>query len=197
MAFGDSTTAGVTSPVFLFKALGAGAPESYPFKLQALLAAQYTQQSFVMDNEGKAGEAAVDAVLRFPTALRASAPEVVILMHGVNDVSFFGTSSVRRVADYINTMARDARQVGSAVFVCTLPPNRAGGSRAGDPAVITAYNQALRDVARGEGAVLVDFEREIDLQLIGMDGLHPTEQGYTRMAEVLLGLIRARFEVTP
>jgi hypothetical protein len=62
--------------------------------------------------------------------------------------------------------------------------------------VIAAYNIALRDVARGEGALLVDFEREVDVSLIGLDGLHPTEAGYTRMAAVLFEAIRGRYELS-
>lgn len=197
LAFGDSLTAGTTSPALTFGTLSAGLPQSYPFKLQTLLAARYTSQVLTIENEGKPGEAAVDGVLRFPSVLRATTPEVVILMHGVNDLSVLGPAAVNRVADYVNRMASDARNAGDTVFICTLPLHRKGGSHALDEATITAYNRVLRDVARGEGATVIDFEREVDIRLVGADGLHLTEAGYGRMADVLFAAIRTRFEITP
>jgi lysophospholipase L1-like esterase len=194
LAFGDSVTAGVTSPALsLLAPLSAGLPESYPFKLQSSLTGRYPSQVFDILNEGKPGEAAFDGMRRFPEVRRAFAPEVVILLHGVNDVTFLGGGS-RRVAEYVNAMAREARLGGSEVMVCTYPPQRPGGFRAAEPGVMTAYNDALRDVARGEGAILVDFEREVGLGVIGFDGVHPTDAGYDRMAAVLFDLLRARYE---
>jgi hypothetical protein len=116
---------------------------------------------------------------------------------GVNDVSLYGARSIPRVAGYVQAMAREARQRGADVIICTEPPQRAGGFRAADPGVISAYNQALRDLAAAEGAQLVDFEATVDLSLIGADGLHPTEAGYGRMAEVLFDAIRQRYELAP
>src|SRR5262245_24275149 len=156
LAFGDSLTAGTTSPALALLAMNAGLPQSYPFKLEALLRSRYSDQTIEISNEGKPGEAAADGVARFPSVLKAAAPEVVFLLHGVNDVTFAGMSGVRRVADFVNTMARDARFGGAQVVICTYPMHRAGGFRAADPAVIAAYNGALRDVARGEGALLAD-----------------------------------------
>jgi hypothetical protein len=91
-------------------------------------------------------------------------------------------------------MARDARAASAEVVICTQPPHRAGGFRAGDLAVMSAYNDALREVAAGEGALLVDFDRAVDLGLIGEDGLHPTEHGYVQMGEVVFDAVRRRFE---
>jgi lysophospholipase L1-like esterase len=99
-----------------------------------------------------------------------------------------------RTAQYVNTMARDARFGGAQVILCTLLPQRTGGSRTADPAVVASFNDAIRDVARGEGAMLMDFARDFgDLSLIGADDLHPTEAGYARMAQMLFELIRSRF----
>ena len=174
--------------------MNAGLPQSYPFKLQERLTARYTDQVVEISNEGRPGEAAFDGVNRFGSALRAISPEVVILLHGVNDVNFLGMPGVPRVAGYINDMARDARFRGAEVIICTYPPNRPGGSRAADAAVLSAYNAALRDVARGEEALLADFEAQVPVSLIGGDGLHPTEEGYARMADVLFDLLRGVYE---
>jgi lysophospholipase L1-like esterase len=178
--------------------MSAGLPESYPYKFQALMRARYTAQTIDVTNEGRPGESAQDGVRRFPSVLRAAAPEVVILMHGINDVTFLGMAGVTRTADYVNSMAREARLYGSRVLICTVTPPRPGGVRAADPNVVAAYNRALRDVARGEGAVFIDWEAQgFELRLIGADGLHPTEAGFTRMAEILFGQVRTLFEAAP
>jgi lysophospholipase L1-like esterase len=174
--------------------MSAGLPQSYPFKLQQLLAARYFDQSFVIENEGKPAEGVEDGVFRLPSLLRAISPEVVILLHGVNDLTDVGLAGVPRVAEYLNTMARDARFAGADVVICTLPPQRPGGFRAADPTAIARYNQAVRDIARGEGALLVDFDRDMDVNLIGADGLHPTEPGYQRMAQLVFDAFRLRYE---
>ncbi|MGQ0735363.1 MAG: SGNH/GDSL hydrolase family protein [Acidobacteriota bacterium] len=195
LAFGDSLTAGTTSPSVTNWLLGAGLPQSYPSKLLDALRARYTAQTLVVENEGKPGEAAEDAVKRLPGLLQTIRPDLVIILHGVNDVSVLGQRAVSPTANFINTMAKDARFAGATVMIGTMLPQRAGGLRAGDPAVLANYNQALRDVARGEGAVLVDFATLFgDISLIGADGLHPTEIGYARMALVVFDVMRARFE---
>ena len=53
-------------------------------------------------------------------------------------------------------------------------------------------------VAAGEGAVLVDLYTALSVDVtrfIGVDGLHPTEAGYARMAEVFFEAIRVTLEV--
>lgn len=194
LAFGDSLTAGTTSPAVMSK-LNAGLPQSYPFKLQSLLSARYTAQSIVVFNEGLPLEETVDAVRRLPRVLRDTLPEVVILLHGVNDIT--GPAVVSRTLGYLNTLARDARGAGASVLLCTLPPHRQAGSRAGDPGAIASYNVGIRDLARGEGAILVDLDRLVDLSLIGIDGLHPTEAGYERIAQIIFSIVQSQYERGP
>jgi hypothetical protein len=54
VAFGDSLTAGTTSPDPMTLALVK--PDSYPYQLQDLLAARYTDQTIEVINEGCGGE---------------------------------------------------------------------------------------------------------------------------------------------
>ena len=65
LAFGDSLTAGTTSPPLLVRSTGPGLPESYPFKLQALLAMRYTGQTIELFNEGQPGQRATLAPATF------------------------------------------------------------------------------------------------------------------------------------
>jgi lysophospholipase L1-like esterase len=160
-----------------------------------MLSARYSSQAIAVANEGLPLEEAADGVRRLPGLLREVSPEVVILLEGVNDLT--GPTVVSRTLGFLNTMARDARFAGANVFLCTLLPQRPGGFRANDPQAVASYNAGVRDLARGEGATLVDLSRDVDLSLIGIDGLHPTEAGYDRMAQIFFDLIRAQFERAP
>ena len=192
--FGDSLTAGTTSAA-LTRVMSAGLPQSYPYKFLERLQGRYTNQTFVVENEGKPAETAAAGVVRLPPILRSLAPEIVVLLEGVNDITFLEQRSVTQIAGYVNTMAHDARFAGAQVIICALPPQRPGGLRAAEPALVSSYNQALRDVARGEAATLLDLANDFgDLSLIGADGLHPTEAGYARIADLLFDTVRRTFE---
>ena len=56
LAFGDSMTAGTTSPAAVISALTAGLSQSYPAKLQDLVTARYTGQTVTVLNAGKPSE---------------------------------------------------------------------------------------------------------------------------------------------
>ena len=63
---------------------------------------------------------------------------------------------------------------------------------------IQFINDRLRQVARGEGAVLVDLFSALlpDVNAnVSIDGLHLTPLGYRRVAETVFAAIRADLEV--
>lgn len=207
LAFGDSVTAGeVTVPASAV----SGAPghhvrfilvpeASYPEQLRKLLIVRYPDQApdIRVINAGVSGEAAVDGARRFPGVLRDSGANVVILLEGYNDLLASGSSAVSRAASAIQSMAKEARFGGARVFIASLTPPRPGGRRAIAESVVLAYNERLRDIARGEAAVFVDLYTPMRGNvnaLIGIDGLHPTEQGYVTMATTIMEALVADLE---
>lgn len=95
-------------------------------------------------------------------------------------------------------MAAEARRRGMRVFIATVPPGRPGGSKTIAPLLLTDYNNRMRSVAATEGAILVDVFAALSTDVnrfIGIDGLHPTELGYARIADTFFAAIRAEFEV--
>jgi lysophospholipase L1-like esterase len=63
---------------------------------------------------------------------------------------------------------------------------------------ILALNDRIRTTAAGEGAVLVDLYQALGTDVprfIGLDGLHPTEAGYQRIAETFFAAVQANLEV--
>jgi len=199
MAFGDSLTFGSTilgnDPyVFSFPLETA-----YPAVLSQLLSARYTDQTITVFNRGLVGEQAWRALSRFTASFAADAPDVVVLQEGYNDfkVADTGVIGVANAAAGITELAGEARRRGARVFICTLAPGRPGRGEIPRSA-IEAINDRLRQVARGEGAVLVDLFSALLPEVnanVSIDGLHLTPLGYRRVAETVFAAIRADLEV--
>ena len=199
LGFGDSMTEGTTSPSLpILGALTPGLPESYPYKLQTLLSARYTAQTITVLNAGHAGERTSDGRDRLGAVLSEARPEVVILMEGANDLNALNGAGLTNISPVVNAMedmVREAVGRGVQVIVATLPPQRPGGFRAHSGPLLAKYNDELKTMASKKGAMLVDLNALFPLSLIGQDGLHPTEGGYQKFAEIFLDAIKGRWEV--
>ncbi len=191
MAFGDSMTQGVLTLHAPFYDL-TPSPTAYPAVLQTLLAARYTTQTITVDNEGLQGEEAEEGVLRLPGVLSATHPQVVLLLDGANDLNTYGAAGLSNIAAAVEQMVLTSQNAGAVVYLATLPPQRAGGLRAGAVDVVPVYNARLADVATATHSVLVDLYAAfggVPGDLIGPDGLHPTVAGYEKMAETFFTAI--------
>jgi len=199
LGFGDSMTEGTTSPSLpVFGALTAGIPESYPYKLKALMTARYTAQTITVLNGGHAGEYTSQGRDRLGGVLSEARPEVMILMEGANDLNAMngaGLTDIGPVVNDMEDMVSDASGRGIQVIVATLPPQRAGGRNAGAGPLLAKYNGELKTMASRKGAMLVDLNALFPVSLIGQDGLHPTEGGYQKFAEIFFDAIKGRWEV--
>ena len=202
LAFGDSMTEGVvrTSLSGWTLTLNAGLSQSYPFKLQSLMSARYSAQTIQVFNAGRAGERAADARDRFNDALSEARPDLVLLLEGANDFNQpFGSGEginarIATTVSALEDMVRDAVARGIPIMVATLPPQRPGGRSAGAADYMNRVSDAIKTMAAKKGAQLVDVGAQMTLGEIGGDGLHPTEAGYQRMAEIWFEAIKARFE---
>lgn len=208
LAFGDSITQGeVTSPIagvtaqgfpnFVLRIVPSAA---YPTVLQGLMRARYTAQaaSVTVINEGLAGERARDAsaLSRIAQAISTHRPDVLLLMHGYNDIS--DPSVLSSTANAVGMMAAEGRHRGARVFIANLAPSRTSGSNARPSSSVTGFNERLLPVIRGEGATLVDIYGALLPAVntyIGIDGLHPNEAGYRKIAETFMATIQATLEV--
>lgn len=199
MAFGDSLTFGSTllgdDPYdFQFPVATA-----YPTVLGQLLSARYTDQTITVLNRGLIGEQAWRAPPRFSATFAADRPEVVVLLEGYNDVRV-ADNDVIGIANAVAGMtelAAEARRRGARVFICTLTPGKPG--RVQIPAsTLNVINDRFRQIARGEGAVLVDLYGALlpDLNAnVSVDGMHLTPLGYRRVAETVFAAIRSDLEI--
>jgi lysophospholipase L1-like esterase len=196
LAFGDSITEGVVSPApSILRRLDA--PQSYPSLLQVALAARYTAQSIVVLNRGLAGERLARGRDRLPGVLDQDQPEVLLLLEGINNLRNVETDEL---ADDMDAMIRSARRRGVVVLVAELLPisdQREAGSRRGTQAAIRAFNEQIRRLSHEFGlGDPVDLHTPFveNPSLLGADGLHPTEAGYVRIAEIFFAATKERWE---
>jgi lysophospholipase L1-like esterase len=185
LAFGDSITQGVTSPapsLLIFNPVDA-----YPLKLQQLLSARYRDQTIVMTNAGRAGEEIDDGRARLSGVLDANDPQVLLLLHGANDLNNERGDAISTIIHGLEDMIGKADRRGIAVFLATFPPQNPAGKNGNGANYVPELNRKIRALAADEGAILVDLYAGFGgtwVGYIGEDGLHPTPQGYDRMAEI-------------
>jgi len=201
LAFGDSITAGeVTSPVGATGGVGklvVVPTASYPTVLQSRLAATYTAQatSISVTNSGVSNEPILDGVPRFNEVFPSSRAEVVLLQDGVNGLNFVGPDTSTGL---MRIMVQQAKNGSAKVFVGSMIPTVPGRPRATvSPAALVTYNGVLQIMCRQEGVTYVDLYDAMLADastLIGADGLHPTEAGYRRIADLFFSAIRTELE---
>ena len=184
----------------LYPTLGEESPVAYPRQLQTMLSARFAAQTITMVNEGSPGEFIAEGKARLPSTLTRGAPQVLLLQEGANDLNQARPSISSLVSD-LRAMVQEGRRRGLDVFVGTALPQRPLACRGYDfcdgVADVVPLNAQIRTMVVAEGAVLVDlfplFEGQT-LTLLGLDGLHPNEAGYQRMADAFFMAIRQRFE---
>ncbi len=202
LAFGDSFTAGeVTNPVSssptLIQKPIVVPSASYPSVLQGQLQSTYRSQSSAITviNSGQPSERILEGLQRFPSAFASSQAEVVLLMEGVNGLPQVGPDISTGVMRIMVQAAKDGR---ARVFVGSMIPQVAGRPRSTTPvSELLAYNNTLQIMSMQEGVTYVDLYNTMMPEaatLLGSDGLHPTEAGYRRIAELFFAAIRNELE---
>jgi lysophospholipase L1-like esterase len=199
LAFGDSITWGAFSAWdarFLFAAANGG----YPERLQAGLNQHHSPQQFTVINEGQPGEQAINALSRFRLVLTNHRPEVVLLLEGVNDLN--NDIEVSRISTSLQQMLDAAASAGIPVVIGTMYQTYAvtdptGFYRHNGAASIPAFNTEIRRIAGLRLNVHVaDLEPVMrDREMVGADGIHLTDAGFTVMAAVFLEAIEKAFPV--
>jgi lysophospholipase L1-like esterase len=206
LAFGDSITAGeVTAPV---GTLGSGGlitrqvvvpSASYPSVLLNTLRGRYAAQASSIEvfNYGFGGEKVVNSRARYFSALNATQPQVLLLLEGANDIPLGEDGAASSAAQEISVWVAEAKARGIRVFLATPVPGKPGSKQI-QPVLLIDYANRMRRIADLQGVTLVDL---YNLMLpdankyIGVDGLHPNEAGYARMADLFFQAIQSALEV--
>ena len=195
VAFGDSITEGKIS---MAPVISLTESETYPFQLEQALRSRYPASDITVINEGAGGEDPRQGVLRLPGVLQAHRPEVVLLHEGTNALTSEGRVSLW--ATHLRTMVATARDNNVDVIIANIlpvfPPHVT--SRPRKPEFVIQLNRRIDSIAQEfDIGPVVDLYSEFlaNRQLIGMDGLHPTREGQTRMAELFAAEIVRRYGV--
>lgn len=212
LAFGDSMTAGeVTVPVggIIVEPLTGLAPTqapsfkqvlvpaaAYPTVLHSQLTGRYVTQAaaIVVINAGKPGEHPHEGVQRFADTFAATRPQVVLLLEGANSLWLYGSDlPILGLGQMVDTALRG----GAQVLVATLPPTRPGRLNSIPMVELLSFNRKVMEMAAIKGVTLVNLYDamlpDAD-RVIGSDGLHPTEEGYRRIADGFFSSIRTTLE---
>jgi lysophospholipase L1-like esterase len=153
-------------------------------------------------NEGCGGEwvamknsNCAGGVQRLPDVLDQHDPQVVLIMHGANDLRR-PSREVSGIVGAIEQMVNDAQRRGVKVMVASLPPQNPEGSRGDAAPRLPEFTRKLDEMAADEGAEFVDLYNIMGTWqgYIGADGLHPTVTGYGKIAEIFRDRIQERFE---
>ncbi len=191
-AFGDSITEGV---VRLVPLVMLGPPDTYPFKLEQMLQERYPAQTVVVVNRGVSGDNTRDGVKKLPGVLDAEAPEVLLLLMGINAINNLSTSEQ---ASNLRTMITMAQSRAADVIIATIMPMFPGTSN---------YKPDTADKISALNANIVSLALQYNLgppvdlfglfqanpDLMGADGLHPSITGQTRIAEAFRDEIVRRY----
>jgi lysophospholipase L1-like esterase len=213
LAFGDSMTAGEDGqnstapsvsqmsarfhPSVLFPIA-----QRYPTELLQLLAARYKTQSPTVDNQGQPGEAASDpdALKRFVALTATRRYSVALIMEGTNDLYDRDDKIFPYAYDGLRAMIRDAKGKGLRPYVATIPPMNPAACvpvcRGLPWSLVSGFNDGVRTLAATEGVTLVDIYQGFNgnLALIGPDGLHPSADGYAKIADLFFTAIKQTLE---
>jgi acyl-CoA thioesterase-1 len=199
MAFGDSITMGFLrdpTDTTLAKPLYISPTENYPYMLEQMLRTRYGSDEIVVLNEGVGGETLPEGQARIEETLARVKPEVILLLHGYNDVH---TLPIAEARASLRAIARTSQVAGVDVVLATLfqVGDDREEQRPGSQVAIEELNDRIRSLASSLGlGGVADLEVAFgsDRTLLGSDGLHPNPDGYRRVAEVMRDEIIRRFE---
>lgn len=164
LAFGDSLTYGT----------GASQGHDYPSILSSMT-------SLNVINKGVPGEFSARGLKRLPKVLDDYQPDLVILMHGGNDM--LAGKSHQKTAENISKMIALTQQRKIAVLMLGVPLPRL----------------FLLSSADFYGAIAEEYQVPAELEVLPKilgdvalksDPVHPNDKGYQLMAESILGLLK-------
>ena len=145
-------------------------------------------------NRGVNGERTDEIAARFDRDVLADAPDVLILLAGVNDV-YQGRNAAAVQAQLLAMYTR-ARDAHVPVVACSIIPfDTATAEQNAHMHAINAWIRATASATPGmaycDTRAAAAKPDDIDRLFETPDGLHPTPSGYRRMADALLPVLRA------
>jgi lysophospholipase L1-like esterase len=164
LAFGDSLTYGT----------GASANHDYPAILAGLTAREVI-------NEGVPGEISGDGLKRLPALLDQYQPQLLILIHGGNDM--LRNIPNEQTADHLNQMIAEANSRHIEVVMLGVPKLNLFTLNSAD------FYQAVAETRQ----ILIDLDTLPDIlsdNSLKSDMIHPNDAGYQLTADNIFNLLK-------
>jgi lysophospholipase L1-like esterase len=187
VALGDSTTAGTPAWKSPLEAPPNGAGErtsQYAYWLMQ------DEPDWDVRNKGINGQRSDEIAARFDRDVLAETPAVVVIIAGVNDV--YQGRPAQYVIDQLDLMYTRAGSARIPIVAGTIVPyNTATADQNDRMRSINSWIRAQRSTASGVPIVVADTRAAVaapsnaDLLYDSLDQLHPTAEGYRRMAACL------------
>jgi lysophospholipase L1-like esterase len=153
-------------------------------------------------NFGVAGQTTPDMLARFNNDVIASAPGVVVILGGIDDIAQYanGVTTTPPDIESIKAMAAMAQAAGIKVILCSVMPTNYNSTSdpllSTIPSTVVDFNQQLMALARASGYLYADY---YDAMLapdgtqntaLFTDAVHPNTAGYAVMWSVLAPLLQ-------
>ena len=163
LAFGDSLTYGT----------GTTKTQSYPATLASLTGRRVI-------NAGVPGEVSADGLKRLPGLLAEHKPDLLILIHGGNDM--LRRRSFAQAADNVRAMVNLARERNTDVILLAVPK----------PGLILSPPEFYQQIALGTD---IPIEEDVISDILQYsanksDAVHPNAKGYRILAEEIVELLK-------
>jgi lysophospholipase L1-like esterase len=156
-------------------------------------------------HEGHGGLGIRDIAREVRPWLAASKPKIILVMIGTNDTAWWTNESGVEIGGRHNALIGQlhAARPNAWIFVASIPPQSAkmihGKPNGGtvDRAILTRqFNAAIRAnvyarAAAGQPVHFVDVYAGLTMADLSADGVHPSEAGYAKIAQLFLDAIRA------
>lgn len=164
LAFGDSLTYGT----------GASLNKDYPSILSNLT-------SLTVINKGVPGEISKQGLVRLPALLNKYRPEMLILIHGGNDM--LRKIPRQQTAENLNAMIAEAKQKSISVIMLGAP----------SPGIFFLESAEIYSEIARKNQIPVDLDTLPDIlgdNALKSDPVHPNDQGYQVLAENIFDLLK-------
>ena len=152
----------------------------------------FTEKGYI--NRGIGGQTTPQMLIRFKPDVVDLKPEIVVILAGTNDIAGnTGPSNAKIITDNIFSMAEIAKAYQMKVVLSSiLPVYEYDWAREikDPPSTIQAVNDALKQYARDQGLIYLDYFSSMVDERQGLnsdytsDGVHPNESGYILMSSL-------------
>lgn len=176
--------------------LSSPSTQSYPTKLQALLGNEYEVSNYGVSARTmlKKGDRPYWNESAY-TQAKASNPDIVIIMLGTNDAKLATNWTPHKTEfdDDYKAMIKAFRNLSSApeIWVCKIVPAYKEIWEISNTTIVNEVNPVITQVSVDAGTHLIDMYTAMDNRsnLFQSDGIHPTKEGATAMANFIYGAL--------